>query len=137
MLLQSEKNRRLLRFGMVGGTNTVIDFGILFALTVAGLPTIAANIVSTTIAFVFSFVANKNYTFKSKSVNIKKQFILFTLVTLFGLWVIQNIVIALTEPILLSAGLSGSASLFIAKSIATVVSLVWNYYFYSRAVFNT
>ena len=137
MLLQSEKNRRLLRFGMVGGTNTAIDFGILFTLSSIGLPTIASNIISTTIAFVFSFIANKNYTFKSKSVNIRKQFILFTLVTLFGLWVIQNIVIALTEPLLLGTGLSDSASLFIAKGIATVVSLVWNYYFYSRAVFNT
>jgi len=63
------------RFAIVGTANTIIDFGLLFLLTFLGLPKLAANTVSTGTAFVFSFFANKKYTFKSTSKNIKYEII--------------------------------------------------------------
>jgi putative flippase GtrA len=124
------------RFIVVGGANTVIDFGLLFLLKTLGLPTITANIISTTSAFCFSFFANKKYTFKTTDTNVKREVILFVLVTLFGLWVLQTIVIKI---VLAAIGvhLQGDLALLAAKLCATVVSLVWNYVLYSRVVFRT
>ena len=124
-----------LRFGTVGAANTAIDFGLLFILRALGLPVISANVISTTAAFCFSFFANKKYTFKSRGGNLKRQIVLFVIVTLFGLWVLQNAVMQLVLLPLSGLGLSGETSLLIAKAIATLVSLVWNYIMYSRVVF--
>jgi putative flippase GtrA len=124
-----------MRFVAVGGVNTVIDFGLLFILKSLGLPAISANLISTTTAFCFSFFANKKYTFKTTETNIKREVFLFVVVTLFGLWVLQTIVIAVVTMLLSGVHLSSNAILFIAKVIATMVSLVWNYVLYSRVVF--
>jgi len=124
-----------IRFGLVGGANTAIDFGLFFTLHSLGLPIAGANIISTTTAFCFSFVANKKYTFKSHG-NIKREMFLFVIVTLFGLWVLQNIVIQLILWPLGATGLASETSLLIAKVVATLVSLVWNYIMYSRVVFS-
>ena len=117
------KNRQKIRFLLVGGTNTAIDFGLLFILNSFGLPRVSSNTISTGVAFIFSFFANRNFTFSANSGNIKKQMTLFIIVTLFGLWVIQPIIISLIS------------NLLVGKIIATAVTLVWNYLFYSRLVF--
>ena len=119
-----------LKFLLIGGINTTIDFGILFLLTGAGLPRIPSNMISTSVAFVFSFFANRSFTFKAKGGNIKRQITLFILVTLFGLWVIQPIIIELTDSLL-----NTSFDLLIGKLLATVVTLIWNYVLYSKVVY--
>ena len=123
------------RFVLVGMTNTIIDFGILFILSSLGLPILAANIISTTTAFCFSFFANRKFTFKAIDGNLKRQIPLFILVTLFGLWVIQTIVIWLVSPPLSELGISGTLNTLLAKIIATIITLIWNYTLYSRLVF--
>lgn len=104
-------------------------------LNTAGLPRVTANTVSTGIAFIFSFFANKNYTFKSAGGNLKRQIIMFIIVTLFGLWVIQNIIIYFLLPILNSVFNQDQIALLTAKILATAVSLIWNYVLYDRLVF--
>lgn len=130
------KNRQqLFRFATVGGVNTALDFGLLFLLKTFGLPVITANILSTSVAFCFSFFANKKFTFKATDTNIKREIILFVAVTLFGLWVLQTIVISLASALFSSIGWSEDLTLLAAKLLATVVSLVWNYILYSTVVF--
>lgn len=123
------------RFVAVGGINTLIDFGLLFGLKALGLPAISANVISTTTAFCFSFFANKKYTFKTAGTDIKREIFLFITVTLFGLWVLQTLVIAFVTGILAPTHLEDGIILLIAKLFATIVSLVWNYVLYSRIVF--
>jgi putative flippase GtrA len=130
-----KNNRQKLRFLAVGGFNTVLDFGLLFILKALGLPVITANIISTTTAFCFSFFANKKYTFKATDTNIKREILLFTVVTLFGLWVLQTIVIKGVVAGLAPFTLPEDLALFIAKLIATAVTMIWNYVMYSRFVF--
>lgn len=132
----AKKHADKLRFAIVGSINTVIDFSILFTLTMfLNIPKELANFISTFISFLFSFFANKKYTFKSTSKNLKKQFLLFTIVTLFGLWVIQTIIITATTPVFTNLGINKPAALLISKLIATAASLIWNYTLYSRVVF--
>lgn len=127
-----KKHESKLRFAIVGGLNTAIDFGILFLLHGFGLNKYAANIISTSVAFIFSFFANRSFTFKSKK-NARKQIIPFLVVTLIGLWVLQPIVIWLA--LIPMQNIDQTIALFIAKLIATVASLIWNYTLYSRFVF--
>lgn len=130
-----KKHAEKLRFGVVGIANTALDFAILFLLVGTGLDRIPANFISTSIAFVFSFFVNKSFTFNSIGGNVKKQFALFVVITVFSLWVIQPIVIVTMSWLLAGFGLDSSVELFIAKLVATIASLIWNYIFYSRLVF--
>lgn len=130
-----KKHETKVRFLLVGGTNTVLDFALLFLFTGLGLNKVVANIASTGIAFIFSFFANRKFTFKDSSKNVRRQFTVFALVTLSGLWILQPIIILIATNFL-DGTMDSNASLFVAKVLATLVSLVWNYILYSRLVFN-
>jgi putative flippase GtrA len=130
-----KKHAEKIRFAIVGGANTALDFIILFILVAFGIGQIPANYLSTSASLVFSFFVNKSFTFKSKSGNAKKQFILFIIITLIGLWILQPLVIAGTSHVLQPYEWSEEIVLLIAKLAATVVSLTWNYILYTRLVF--
>ncbi|WP_278389889.1 GtrA family protein [Stutzerimonas kunmingensis] len=56
----------LLRFGVVGGVNTLIDFAIFFSLVYfMGLGAVAANAISYLVAVVNSYFMNFIWTFRS------------------------------------------------------------------------
>lgn len=130
-----KKHGDKLRFVIVGGANTALDFLVLFLFVNLGVDKIVANYISTSVALVFSFFANKSFTFKNTDKNAKKQFAIFLAVTLAGLWILQPIIIWISTSVLDPYITNENISLFIAKLIATVGSLVWNYLFYSRLVF--
>lgn len=146
------ETKRVGKFGIVGIINTIIDFGLFNILIgVFELARIPANIISTTCAMIFSFIANKRFVFGSNEKRVLRQAVLFLLVTAFGLYVIQNLVIYfLTEVWLapldfaydivtaLGLGKTFSHEFVInngAKVIATLFSLTWNYLLYKRVVF--
>ncbi|MEX0932044.1 MAG: GtrA family protein [Candidatus Saccharimonadales bacterium] len=148
----NETTREVGKFSMVGVLNTLIDFGIYNLLTVVmGFALIAANLVSTTVAMSFSFIANKTFVFGSRGGNVLKQAILFLLVTAFGLYVIQNAIIyslvefwqwpldfAYTMVELLKLDGVFSREFVVAngaKALASIISLVWNYILYKKVVF--
>ena len=129
------KNNKIIRFGIVGAINTALDFGLLLLFTHLGLPKIASNTLSTRMAFIFSFFANKKYAFRSSSGNVKREIALFTIVTLFGLWVLQNGVIWSISPLCAALLHNESFALLAAKLAGTIVSLTWNYLAYDILVF--
>ena len=132
------KHATKVRFGLVGAANTALDFGLLLVLAnFFAVPHVIANIISSSIAFVSSFFANKKYTFKTTGQSVVREMILFTVITLFGLWVIQSAIITLLTPPIQSIVTNGTITLIIAKLVATLASLTWNYILYSRIVFKT
>jgi putative flippase GtrA len=130
-----KKHAQKIRFGVVGVANTALDFLILFVLVGLGLDKIPANYISTGLSFIFSFFVNKKFTFRSTTGSAEKQFVIFLIVTMIGLWVVQPLVITGVSFVLAPTGWPAPVSLFAAKIIATLASLVWNYLFYSRLVF--
>lgn len=130
------KNQKI-KFATIGAFNTALDFAILFSLKALGINVAFSNIVSTGVTFIISFILNKKITFnstnKTKQENIK-EFLSFTIITLFGLWVIQTLVIYIITSIL-SNILISNITLFIAKIIATIFSLIWNFVLYKKVVF--
>lgn len=131
----AKKHAQKIKFGIVGAANTGLDFVILFVLTNFGLHPIIANYISTGIAFLFSFTLNRSFTFKARNGNVKKQLGLFIAITALGLWVLQPIIITLITWVFSGTGWSENIILFIAKLLATIATLIWNYLFYSRVVF--
>jgi len=131
----AKKHAQKIRFGIVGMANTALDFALLFLFVGLGINKIPANYFSTGISFIFSFFVNKSFTFKSKTGNAKKQLLLFIIITIIGLWVIQPLVITAVAGLLATSGWAAAYILFIAKVVATVASLVWNYILYSKIVF--
>lgn len=130
-----KKHAEKIRFAVVGGLNTIIDFVILLTLTSFGIPAAIANYPSSTVAVIFSFFANKNYTFKATGTNLKKEIILFLIFTLFCAWVLQPLTIIAIQSLLGFMNLQPQILVIIAKIAATIVTLIWNYLTYSRFVF--
>lgn len=128
-----KKHENKLRFALIGGVNTAIDFALLLLLSAVGVNKYVANFISTSVAFIFSFFANRTFTFKSSG-SAKREFIPFLAVTLSGLWILQPAIIWASTPLFTS--LDQNIALFISKLIATVASLIWNYILYSRVVFS-
>lgn len=129
-----KKHESKLRFALIGGINTGIDFALLVLLNSVGVNKYIANFISTSAAFIFSFFANRTFTFKSSG-DAKKQAIPFLIVTLSGLWILQPLIIWLCTPLFNS--LNQEIALLLAKLIATIASLIWNYVLYSRIVFKS
>lgn len=140
------------KFGLVGVLNTLLDFSIYNILIIyLDFDRIPANIVAASFAMTFSFFANKTFVFGNKSRNTAVQALIFLLVTAFGLYILQNIVIfSLTEvwrwPLKFAYDIVGifgldrilSESFVIdngAKAIATLFSMTWNYLMYKKVVF--
>ena len=130
-----KKHAEKIRFAIVGGANTALDFLILFVLVGFGMNAIVANYISTSVAFVFSFFVNKSFTFNHRGGNVLKQFIIFLVISIVALWVIQPLVIIGVTAALAPLNWDSAVVLFVAKIIATIASLIWNYIFYSRLVF--
>ena len=132
--MREKNNTDKIRFVAVGLANTAIDFGILFTLTHAGMNIIVANYISTSLALVFSFFANKHFTFRVGNRNAKREFTRFLTVTLIGLWLLQPLVIWFASGLLRLLPNANIIQL-IAKIAATIVSMIWNYVGYKQFVF--
>lgn len=128
-----KKHESKIKFLIVGVLNTAIDFCLLFLLTkLFNFPILISNIISTSVALMFSFGVNKKFTFKYQD-SEKYIFLKFIIITLIGLWIIQPIIILFINNLL---NINNVINLFIGKSLATVVTLIWNYLLYSKLVFN-
>jgi putative flippase GtrA len=123
-----------LRFGLVGVANTALDFVLLFAFVALGVNQYVANYLSTSLAIVFSYFMNRRFTFRSEGTK-RREVVPFVLVTLTGLWALQPALIWLVTEGLRHVVAQDYVVLFLAKLVATVGSLTWNYLLYSRVVF--
>ncbi|KZB83896.1 GtrA family protein [Amycolatopsis regifaucium] len=122
-------NGTQVRFGVVGILNTAIDALGYALLATLGVPIFVANFISTTAGMLLSFTLNRNFTFRAKDGDIRRQAILFFAVTAFGLWVVHAAVIfAVTK-------LFPGINVFIPKLGAIAVGMVWNYVLYKKVVF--
>ena len=130
-----DHKHRPLRFIVVGVSNTVLDFTLMNLLSLAGLNLIIANTISTGIAMIYSFLMNKKWTFRNAGQDYLRQVILFFIFTAIGIWVIQNGLIILAQHYLPRFGLPDQAFNNLAKLVASVFSLTWNYLTYNRFVF--
>lgn len=126
--------RTAFRFVVVGATNTGIDFGLFVLLSAVGVPVVVANTASTSAGLLFSYFANRRFTFGVGGRHDLRGVLLFLGVTGVGLWVLQPLVI-LAVTALLPAGLPVVVAACIGKAAGIGVGLVWNFTLYRAVVF--
>lgn len=125
--------KQVVRFGLVGIINTTVDVGSFVALVYLGVPSLVAIFVSTSLGLLCSFALNRSFVFGASQTS-RQTVALFLLVTCFGLWILQPLVI---EGLALLLRNNSELALSGYKLIATGVTMVWNFYWYRSKVFRT
>ena len=133
--------RQYLKFGIVGGVNTAIDFLILnilmfFTGITAGYGYIMFKSISFIAANINSYFLNKKWTFKSDSAANRREMVLFFTVSIIGLLInagTASFIVTFIDPI---NGISPTAWANVGALVATAVSLVWNFFGYKIIVFS-
>ncbi len=109
----------LLKFSFVGLLNTGIDYGLFLLLDFAGLPYLAAHVLSYTAGLVNSFLWNKFWTFRAARVFSFTETVRFVLVNLAALSVAGGILVLCVRVFALPD--------FAAKAIALPFSFAVNF----------
>lgn len=135
------------RFTLVGFTATVMDYGILNALTFfLGVPIIAANIASASASSLYSYILNRKVVFNSIAHGERKSLSLYVISLLISIFAIQSAVIwifghGITQSWVEAFGIEGQLkdqlATNIAKILAGFASVGWNFYTQRRFVFNS
>ncbi|MFD2705773.1 GtrA family protein [Salibacterium lacus] len=118
---------KFIKFGLVGGLNTFIDFTIFFLLSYVGIPYALCQAISYSCGVVNSYLINRQWTFDLEDKKNKKEFFRFLVV---------NGGTLLLSILLLQLGYQylGWALVF-AKVIATLGGMGVNFIFSDRWVF--
>lgn len=120
------KHGEKIRFVLVGGFNTLLDFAIFGVLAnVVGIDKVVANIISTAICITISFILNYKFVWKSEK-SVAATAVGFLAVSLFSAWVVQSLVITGVTAIV---GESSIGKLF-AKACGSGIGMITNYFGY-------
>lgn len=118
---------RLARFAIVGASGAVVDFGLLNLLHGAlAWPLAVANLVSVAAAILNNYVWNRRWTFRDAArERTGPQLLRFVLVS--GVGLLLNTVAVVWLSALSGRWLEPPWSYNLAKAVATVIVLAWNF----------
>ncbi len=119
-MLQKENFYQLLRFGLVGVMNTLVDFGVYQLLVWLGLHYALAQCLSYSCGLLNSYFFNSRWTFRREKNYTKREFLRFLLVNLCSL-ALSVLLLRLCYEAL------GIESNLIAKGIVTVFVMLVNF----------
>lgn len=119
---------RFVKFGLVGTLGALIDFAILNLLVIGlGWPDLRANAVSFTCAVLSNFTWNRLWTYpETRQQPLLPLLGQFAVVSIFGL-MINTAVLYFAKMALENHGVHEHVALNIAKALAIVVVLFWNF----------
>jgi len=81
---QYTRYRQLFLYGIIGGISAFLDFCVFTILHKLGVPYLIANVISTHVGIICSFLLNRHYNFKVKD-KTKMRFLSFYIIGLIGL----------------------------------------------------
>lgn len=112
---------QLIKFGIVGGISTLLDYGLMLLFAeVFGIFYLLSSTLSYTISLVFNYIASMRYVFRGREdMNKLKEFLIFTVLCLMGLGINQLVLWLIVE----YAGIDYR----ISKIGATGVVMIWNF----------
>jgi putative flippase GtrA len=126
--------REALKFGIVGGLNTVVNFAVfnLLILTIFANGQLKANVAATVVATTTSYFMNRHWTFRDRPKSaIRREYVLFFAFNAAGL-VIELAVLGLFK---YGLGLTSVLALNIAKAAGIGMGTVFRFWSYRTFVF--
>lgn len=112
---------KFLKFGVVGASGLVVDFGITWLLKEKGkVNKYVANSSGFVCAVISNYILNRVWTFESQDPAVVKQFGFFALAAFIGLALNNGIIYLLTERF--------KFNFYASKLIATGVVMLWNFW---------
>lgn len=125
-----QKNKSVIKFGVVGITNTLVDFIVFIVfMNIFGLEELVSQTMSYACGVLNSFFMNRFWTFKNHKTNI-------SLVNQLGKFIVSNsisLTISLVGLNLLNSIMG--INVYISKTIVTLFLQVFNYTVYKFIVF--
>ena len=122
-------NMQQIRFLFVGGLNTLVGYGIYALGLFLGINYFIANLISTVIGVIHSYIWNKYFTFKSKN-KVKKEVPKFILVYLIS-FIFSNLILYI---FITKLGVNQYIGGVINIALTTIISWVGHKYFSFRNV---
>lgn len=91
--------KQILKFGVVGGISAILDFAIYTVLIkLFGVHYLVAGFFGFTISLIFNYIASMAFVFERKEdANKKKEFMVFTILSLIGLALTELIIWMIVE----------------------------------------
>ncbi len=120
--------KRFIKFGIVGGSGTVVNLGIQYLLTLAGMYYIFAGVIATEISIINNFLLNNFWTWKDNPAKTKRSFAARLLKynsTMIITGIVQNLLMIFFTELF---KLNDLISKFIAIVIITFVNYVIHYF---------
>ncbi|MFZ9504622.1 MAG: GtrA family protein [Cyclobacteriaceae bacterium] len=129
MEFTSELFWKLLKFGAVGASGLVLDFGLTYlGKEKLGISKYLANAIGFCTAASTNFLFNRWWTFSDTNPDITSQFTRFFLIALVGL--------AINTAIIWFAHQKKGMNFFVAKILAVGVVVIWNFVMNVTFTFN-
>jgi putative flippase GtrA len=126
---------RFTRFALAGVVNTSVSFAVLnlmfYGFHLSKLPSI---VIATACGIIISYALNRRFVFRVVH-HSTKRFARFVAVAIFGVFLIQNSVFALTI-LLLNNHVGNFAAINLGNAAGSLAVSFWNYHGYRLAVFN-
>lgn len=125
-LLKNKLIVQIIRFGFVGGTAFIIDYGIFTILNqLLGIHYIIAGTISFSISVIYNYILSIKWVFDVTKKQTTKDFIIFIVLSVIGL-ILNNIIMYISVDLI-------HIHVLISKIIATAIVMVYN--FITRKIF--
>ena len=129
-MIEKIKNNKLLmqilKFGVVGGTAFIIDYGIFTILSqLLGIHYLIASIISFSISVIYNYILSIKWVFDVSKKQTSKEFIIFIILSVIGLGLNSLIMYVSVDLMHIHE--------MISKIIATAIVMVYN--FITRKIF--
>ena len=112
---------KLLKFGIVGCSGMVIDFGITYLCKeILKINKFISNGIGFILAATSNYFLNRNWTFNSQSEDIGTQYVQFMIVSTIGLGINSFVLYLLNEKL--------KWNFYLSKLIAIGITTIWNFF---------
>lgn len=123
-----------LKFGIVGGINTIINYAVFnaLALTVFVNGQLKATVIATVIATITSYLMNRHWTYRDRPKSaLRREYVLFFLFNGAGLLIELGAVAAAKYGL----GVHGLLALNVAKTVGVLLATLFRFWSYRTFVF--
>ncbi|MEU5904370.1 GtrA family protein [Micromonospora sp. NPDC047467] len=123
-----------LKFGIVGGINTVINYAVFnaLALTVFADGQLKATVIATIVATITSYLMNRHWTYRDRPKSaLRREYVLFFLFNATGLLIELGVLAAAKYGL----GMNSLLALNLAKTVGVLLATLFRFWSYRTFVF--